>query len=157
VFTRQKLPILDPAVYPISEGVPRGGYILSDPPAGAPQVVLLATGSEVALVLEAQQRLAAKGVRARVVSLPCWRLFDEQPPAYRDLVLLPGIPKVSVEAGVTLGWARYVGPAGESIGIDRFGASAPGPVVQRELGLTVEHVMECAARVLGAPPPGARP
>lgn len=150
VFTRQKLPILDPGTYPIAEGVPRGGYVLADAEKGMPQVILIATGSEVALALESRQRLAERSVRARVVSLPCWRLFDEQPASYRDSVLLPGVPKVSVEAGTTLGWARYVGTSGESVGIDRFGASAPGAVVQRELGLTPEHVVECAERVIRA-------
>jgi transketolase len=149
VFTRQKLPVLDPSTYPITTGVPRGGYILSEAPSGSPHVVLLATGSEVALVLEAQRQLTQRGVPARVVSLPSWTMFDEQPASYRDSVLLPGLPKVSVEAGATLGWIRYVGPGGECIGVDRFGASAPGPVVQRELGLTVEHVLDCVQRVMG--------
>ncbi|MGI0129636.1 MAG: transketolase, partial [Thermoplasmata archaeon] len=103
VFSRQKLPVLDPAIYPIAEGVPRGGYVLAEPKSGAPQVILIATGSEVALALEAQQQLAARSIRARVVSLPCWRLFDEQAASYRDSVLLPGTPRVSVEAGSTLG------------------------------------------------------
>jgi len=150
VFTRQKLPVMDPTRYPIAEGVPRGGYVLSDAPSGPPQVVLVATGSEVPLVLEAQGRLAQRGVRTRVVSLPCWRLFDEQPATYRDSVLLPGVPKVSVEAGATLGWSRYVGSTGESLGIDRFGASAPGPVLQKEFGFTVERVIELTERVLGS-------
>ncbi|MGA7860971.1 MAG: transketolase [Thermoplasmata archaeon] len=150
VFTRQKLPILDPSAHPIATGTPHGGYVLSEAPSGKPEVILLATGSEVPLVLEAQEQLKQRGIRARVVSLPSWEMFDEQPAAYRDSILLPGVPKVSVEAGVTLGWARYVGSDGESIGIDRFGASAPGPVVQRELGLTVEHVLEGVARVMGA-------
>jgi transketolase len=147
ILTRQKLPVLDPSAYPIAQGVPRGGYILKEAPSGSPDVVLLATGSEVVLVLEAQARLALRGTQARVVSLPSWRLFQEQERSYRDSVLLPGIPKVSVEAGVTQGWDRFVGSEGESLGIDRFGASAPGPVVQQELGFTVEHVLECVERV----------
>ena len=150
VFTRQKLPILDPSAHPIATGTPHGGYVLSEVPSGKPEVILLATGSEVPLVLEAQEQLKQRGIRARVVSFPSWEVFDEQPAAYRDSILLPGVPKVSVEAGVTLGWARYVGSDGESIGIDRFGASAPGPVVQRELGLTVGHVLESVARVMRA-------
>jgi transketolase len=156
VFTRQKIPILDPAVYPISDGVPHGGYVLSDPGAGPPDVVLIATGSEVALALDAQKMLAQRSVHARVVSLPCWKLFDEQAATYRDSVLPPGVPSVSVEAGSTIGWARYVGPAGESVGIDRFGASAPGPVVQRELGFTPKHVAECAQRAIQRSGSGGR-
>ncbi len=109
---------------------------------------MIATGSEVSVALQAQRQLAERAVRARVVSLPCWRLFDEQPIAYRNSVLPPGVPKVSVEAGATLGWSRYVGAGGESVGVDRFGASAPGPVVQRELGITPEHVVECALRAM---------
>ena len=156
VFTRQKVPILDPGRYPIAKGVPYGGYVLSDPAAGPPGVVLVATGSEVSLALDAQARLAEQGVRARVVSLPCWQIFDEQPPEYRDSVLLPRIPKVSIEAGATLGWSRYVGTEGASVGIDHFGASAPGPVLQKEFGFTVDHVVEVVTTVL-ARASGAHP
>jgi transketolase len=147
VLTRQKLPVIADPDRTIANGVPRGGYVLREPTSGAPTVVLIATGSEVPLILEAQERLAATGVRARVVSLPSWELFSEQTSEYRDAVLPAGIPRVSVEAGVTQGWDRFIGPGGESIGIDRFGASAPGPVVQRELGLTVEHVLDAVARL----------
>jgi transketolase len=153
VFTRQKLPVLDPTTYPIGTGVPKGGYVLSEATGAAPTVILIATGSEVSIALGAQAQLAQGGVAARVVSLPSWQLFDEQPVSYREAVLPPHIPKVSVEAGVTLGWSRYVGDDGASVGVDRFGASAPGPVVQRELGITVEHVVEVARRVLH--PPGS--
>jgi transketolase len=149
VFTRQKVPVFDPGVYPIAVGTPHGGYILSEAASAKPDVVLIATGSEVALVLEAQKQLQASKVQARVVSLPSWEVFDEQPSSYRDSVLPPSLPKVSIEAGVTLGWSRYVGSRGESIGVNRFGASAPGPVVQKELGITVEHVLHCVTRVLG--------
>ncbi len=157
VFSRQKLPVLDAGRFPIAAGVVRGGYVLSEPVSGPPQVVLVATGSEVSLVLDAQARLAERGVRARVVSLPCWNLFDEQSQAYRDSVLPPGMPAVSIEAGSTLGWSRYVGSYGESIGLQRFGASAPGPVVQKELGFTVEHVVEAVDRVLARRAATARP
>lgn len=148
VFTRQKLPILDPSAYPIARGALRGGYVLSEATSGTPEVVLIATGSEVSLAIEAQKKLKESNVRARVVSLPSWEVFDEQPVEYRESVLPSGIAKVSVEAGVTLGWSRYVGSDGASIGVDRFGASAPGPVVMRELGLTVDHVVENVARVM---------
>jgi transketolase len=157
VFTRQKLPTLDPSTHPIADGVPRGGYILSESAAGEPKVVFLATGSEVALAMAAQETLRSRGIGARVVSLPSWRLFDEQSSSYRESVLLAGVPRVSVEAGVTLGWERYVGSGGESLGVDRFGASAPGPVVQRELGLTVERVVQAAERVMRARPAGKVP
>lgn len=149
VLTRQKLPVLDPSVAPVSEGTARGGYVLAEPPTGPTEVVLIATGSEVALALDAQRRLAEERVPARVVSLPSWRRFDDQSQEYRESVLPPGLPKVSVEAGATMGWARYVGSDGASVGIDRFGASAPGPVVLRELGFTTDHVVETVRRVLG--------
>jgi transketolase len=149
-LTRQKIPVLDPGKYPIAEGVPHGGYVLSEPPGGSPQVVLVATGSEVSVALDAQKALGERGVGARVVSLPCWSLFDAQPETYRQSVLPDGLPKVSIEAGTTFGWSRYVGPGGESIGVDRFGASAPGPVVLRELGITSEHMVEAAQRLVRA-------
>ncbi|MFY9717520.1 MAG: transketolase [Thermoplasmata archaeon] len=154
VLTRQKIPVLDSAQYPIAAGVPRGGYILAEPASGAPAVVLLATGSEVSIALDAQRLLAAQGVGARVVSLPSWELFEAQDVAYRNGVLLPGVPKVSVEAASKFGWDRYVGPNGESIGLDGFGASAPGPVVMRERGITAEHIVRAALRWSGR---GARP
>jgi len=150
VLTRQKIPVLDPAQFPIAEGVPHGGYVLSEAAGGAPQVVLIGTGSEVSVALEAQTTLGARGVRARVVSLPCWSLFDAQSDAYRESVLPDRVPKVSIEAGTTLGWSRYVGPDGVSIGVDRFGASAPGPVVLKELGITSDHLVEVAQRLAGA-------
>ena len=149
VFTRQKVPVLDLDRYPIRDGATRGGYVISDAASGRPAVVILATGSEVGIALDAQTKLTAEGIAVRVVSLPCWRLFDEQPATYRDSVLPPELPVVSVEAGTTLGWSRYVGPRGASIGIDRFGASAPGPVLQKEFGFTPEHIAEVVHRVLG--------
>ncbi len=150
VFTRQKIPVLDPDRYPIRAGTPRGGYVLSESAGGSPDVILLATGSEVSLALDAQARLASAGRRARVVSLPCWRLFDEQPPEYRATVLPPAVPVVSIEAAATFGWERYLGARGAAVGIDHFGASAPGAVVLKEFGFTPEHVVEVALRVLGA-------
>ena len=155
VFTRQKIPVLDPTKYPIADGARRGGYVISESSSGPPAVTLVATGSEVSTALDAQARLATNGVAARVVSLPCWRLFDEQSPAYRDSVLPSGVPVVSIEAGVTLGWERYLGGRGASIGIDHFGASAPGPVLQKEFGFTPEHVVDVVTRLLGPSPGGA--
>jgi transketolase len=157
VYSRQKLPVLDSSTLPILNGVPRGGYVLSEASGGTPEVILIATGSEVALVLEAQGKLTQRGTRTRVVSLPSWDVFDAQTEEYRESVLPRQVPKVSVEAGVTLGWSRYVGADGASIGVDRFGASAPGPVVQRELGFTVEHLLEVVDRVLRTHPSGRAP
>lgn len=145
-FSRQDLPVL--AGDHVHPGVARGGYVLSDC-AGAPQVILIATGSEVSLALAAQERLAADGVRARVVSLPSWELFDAQDPEYRDAVLPPAVTaRVSIEAGVTQGWERYVGCKGRALGLSRFGASAPYETLYREFGLTVEAVVAAAKDLL---------
>jgi len=156
VFSRQKLPILDPEAYPVAVGVPRGGYVLAEASSGTPSLILIATGSEVPLALDARRELEKGGVATRVVSLPSWELFDEQTAAYRAEVLPDRVPKVSVEAGVSLGWSKYVGTHGASIGVDRFGASAPGPVVQREFGFTVDHVVEVARTLLATPKGGGR-
>jgi len=149
-LTRQKLPVLDLARYlAIPLGVPRGGYILADAGEGAPpDVVLIATGSEVHLALNSRDRLAGEGVQARVVSLPCWSVFKAQPEAYRKEVLPPGIPTLAIEAGVTLGWNSYVGPPMAVIGVDRFGASAPGEVVMSEYGFTAENVCQRVRELL---------
>ncbi|MBI4519489.1 MAG: transketolase [Gemmatimonadetes bacterium] len=141
-LTRQDVPVLDPASYPIVDGVPLGAYVLVEAEGGPPDVILIATGSEVHLALEGREQLRAQGVRARVVSMPCWELFREQPEYYRAEVLPREVPKVAIEAGVTLGWREYVGDEGEVIGLDRFGGSAPWQVAYRELGLTVERVVE---------------
>ncbi len=113
-----------------------------------PDVILIATGSEVSLALEASARLAGEGVRCRVVSMPCWELFERQPDSYRDSVLPPAVrARVSVEAASPFGWERYVGFDGATIGVPDFGVSAPGPVVMREFGFTLEHVVETAKRI----------
>jgi transketolase len=152
VLTRQKLPVLDLEQYPaIREGVRRGAYILAEPTGGAPQVVLIGTGSEVQLCIGAQPQLLAKGVRARVVSIPSWRLFEEQDAAYRERVLPAGIPRVTVEAASPLGWERYAGAGGIVLGLDRFGESGPGAKVLEDLGFTVERVVEAALRVASRP------
>jgi transketolase len=142
VFTRQGLPVLDLARYPgIPAGVPLGGYILSDaPPDTRADVILVATGSEVHLALEARDRLASEGVRARVVSVTSTNIFSIQPDRYRDKVLPPGVPLLVIEAGASLGWKSYVGPQIAVIGLDTFGASAPGPVVMEHYGFTVENI-----------------
>jgi transketolase len=149
VLTRQKVPVLDRTVYAPAEGVRRGAYVLADPPSGAPELILIATGSEVSLALAAQAALGKEGVRARVVSMPSWELFHDESPEYRETVLPRAVPRrLAVEAGATLGWERWVGPAGTVVGLDRFGASAPGETVLRELGFTVEHVVARARTLL---------
>jgi len=149
VLTRQSLPILDRKVCAPAAGLHKGGYMLWE--AGdAPEVILMGTGSEVHIALEAGKSLQEKGVAARVVSLPCWELFDAQPEEYRNEVLPPEIKaRVSIEAGVPLGWEHYVGLEGRAMGITRFGASAPYQVLYREFGLTAERMVEEALSLLG--------
>ncbi len=148
ILTRQALAVLDPARYPVADAA-RGGYVLEGD--ADPDVILIGTGSEVHLALAARGLLRDRGVSSRVVSLPSWELFEEQPESYRAEVLPPEIEaRVSVEAAATLGWERYVGLHGAVIGLDRFGASAPGPTVLKNLGFTPERVADEAERVLQA-------
>jgi transketolase len=148
VLTRQKVPTLDrtgtdPA------GAARGGYVLADAEGGSPQAIVIATGSEVEIAVAARALLAKDGIRCRVVSMPCWEIFDEQSEEYRKSVLPPGVTaRVSIEAGVTFGWSRFVGERGRAVGIDRFGASAPGEVNYEKLGLTARAVAEAVKSVL---------
>ncbi|HEY7371229.1 MAG TPA: transketolase, partial [Polyangia bacterium] len=146
VLTRQAVPTLDRARFADPEGLRRGAYVLDrDAGGGAPQVILIATGSELSVAVAAAEKLRAAGVRARVVSMPCDRLFEEQGRDYQDAVLPPAVTaRVAVEAAASFGWHRFVGPAGGVVAIDRFGASAPGEVVMRELGITADHVVEVA-------------
>ena len=140
--------MLDPERHPVADAA-RGGYVLEGDP--DPDVILIATGSEVHVALEARGLLGGRGISSRVVSLPSWELFEEQPESYRADVLPPEIDaRVSVEAAATLGWERYVGLRGAVIGLDRFGASAPGPTVLEHLGFTAERVADEAERVLQA-------
>jgi transketolase len=149
VLTRQKLPTLDRSLLAPAAGTARGAYILVDAVEGVPEVILIATGSEVSLALEAHQVLAGEGIRSRVVSMPSWELFEAQSTEYRVAVLPPNVrARVSVEAASPFGWERYVGPGGAIIGVDHFGASAPGPVVMAQYGFTVEHVVATAKAVL---------
>jgi transketolase len=150
VLTRQNLPILDLQKYPqLPLGVRSGGYVLAHATGNAgPDITLIATGSEVQLALAAREKLETQGVMARVVSLPCWNLFDAQPVEYREAVLPSEVPMLAIEAGVSLGWRPYVGPGIEVIGVDRFGASAPGEIVMREYGFSVEHVIQQALAVM---------
>jgi transketolase len=150
VLTRQDLPVLDIARYPrLVDGVARGGYVLADALSDAGiDIVLIATGSEVHLALDSQAMLMHEGVRASVVSMPSTELFGAQPQAYREAVLPPGIPLLAIEAGVSLGWRSYVGPQIDVIGVDRFGASAPGPEMMQHFGFTVENVCRHAQDVV---------
>jgi transketolase len=128
--------------------VGKGGYILSDSD-GTPDVILIATGSEVSLAVDSAKLLTAKGLKTRVVSLPCWSLFESQSQTYRDSVLPPDVKaRVSIEAGSTLGWARYVGDRGIAIGLDHFGTSAPAAAIAKEYGFTPEHIADVAAGLL---------
>ncbi len=141
VLSRQKLPILNPERCPITEGVPRGAYVLADSELQPAQIALIATGSEVHLALAAQQQLLQQGIGARLVSMPSWELFDSQSVEYRRQVLPSNVRKLAIEAGVSLAWCKYVGEGGDVIGLDRFGASAPGEVVMERLGFNVENVV----------------
>jgi transketolase len=150
ILSRQELPTLDRASCGPAEGLRRGAYVLADAPAGRPEVVLIATGSEVGLIVAAGRELSGRGIAVRLVSMPSWELFSSQPESYRDSVLPPGVrARLAVEAGATIGWRAFVGDGGDVIGIDRFGASAPGAVVMREYGFTVENVCARALSLLG--------
>ena len=148
VLTRQNLPLLDRKALAPAGGVQRGGYVLQEAKS-KPEIILIGTGSEAHIALEAGEMLRQSGIAARVVSLPSWELFDAQPAEYRDSVLPPGVRhRVSIEAGVPLGWERYVGPDGVAIGLPRFGASAPAKVIYERLGLTARHMADEALRLV---------
>jgi transketolase len=148
LLTRQNVPVLDPEA---AKGALRGAYVLADADSSEPDAILIGTGSEVAVALEARNLLAGQDVSARVVSMPSWEIFDAQEQEYKDSVLPPNVEtRVSVEAGVTMGWERYVGCKGASVGIDRFGASAPGETVLERLGITPEKVANEALELLGS-------
>ena len=150
ILTRQEVPVLDRSRYAAAAGLRQGGYVLADAEGCDPETILIATGSEVALALAAHEELSAEGVRSRVVSLPCWELFDRQEEAYRDEVLPPSIgARVSVEEASTMGWDRYVGPCGVRIGMHTFGTSAPLKDVQTKFGFTPDRVAEAARETLG--------
>ena len=145
-LSRQNLPVLDAVKYKVFEGVRKGAYLLD---ATGKDLILVATGSEVGLILEAAEKLRGEGIRASVVSMPSFKVFEEQPAEYRKSIFLRGVPAISVEAGATLGWWKYIGRDGVAIGIDRFGASAPGPIVLEKLGISVDHIVAEAKRLLG--------
>lgn len=145
VLTRQNLPVMDRTKVGPADGLARGGYVVSDAPGGRPDVILIGTGSEVEIALDAASSLAGEGLAVRVVALPCWELFEAQEQSYRDGVLPPDVKaRVSVEAGSSFGWERYIGDEGIAIGIDHFGASAPAAILYREFGITAENVAKSA-------------
>jgi len=148
-LSRQKLPVLDRTVLAPASGVRQGGYVLADADGGAPDVILIGSGSEVHDLLAARETLSAEGVAVRVVSLPDWNLFMAQPQSYRDEVL-PGDVwrRVSLEAGATFGWSALVGERGTALGLDRYGASAPAPVIAQHLGITPEAVVAASRELM---------
>jgi transketolase len=157
VFTRQAVPTLDRSRYAAASGLQRGAYVLDGNADAEPDLILIASGSEVHLIVDAAERLRETGLRVRCVSMPSWELFDAQPRDYRDSVLPPAVrARLAVEAAATFGWERYVGEGGAVLGIDRFGASAPGDVNLRELGFTVDAVCRHAQAVLSSATAAAR-
>ncbi len=150
VMTRQTVPVFDRSRYASAEGARRGGYVLADPEGGDPEVILIATGSEVQLALGAHETLSAEGIRSRVVSLPCWEIFDRQDTEYRDEVLPPGVSaRVAIEEGSPQGWERYVGTDGEIVAMRGFGQSAPFKDVEAEFGFTPEKIADVVREVAG--------
>jgi transketolase len=148
-LSRQPLPTFDRNIYAAAKGLAKGAYILADAKPGKPDLILIGTGSEVAVCVEAYETLKAEGVAARVVSMPSWDLFEQQDQAYRDSVLPPEVTaRVSVEAGSVIGWDRYVGASGTIIGMDTFGTSAPIKAVMTQFGFTAEKVLAAARALL---------
>jgi transketolase len=145
LFTRQNVPFQKRDAHTIA-AIRRGGYVLSD--AQEPKAVIIATGSEVQLAMGAKKKLGEEGVAVRVVSMPCTSVFDRQPPMYKDIVLIPTLPRVAVEAGVSDTWRKYLGLEGAVVGIDRYGESAPGPKLFEYFGFTVDNVVKAVKSVL---------
>jgi transketolase len=153
ILSRQAMPTLDRAKYSSAAGLAKGAYVLADAPGGTPEVLLLGTGSEVSLCVTAHEQLTREGIRSRVVSMPSWELFDDQPQEYKDSVLPASVTaRVSVEQASAMGWERYVGPAGRIIGMRTFGASAPLKELQKKFGFEPERVVAAAKEALGRVP-----
>jgi len=149
-LSRQPLPTLDRRIYAPATGVARGAYVLADPPGSNPEVILIASGSELSLAVEAHAKLLAEDIRSRVVSMPSWDIFEDQTQEYRDSVLPPGVKaRVAVEQASTFGWERYVGTSGHVIGMKTFGASAPLKELQRKFGFEPDRVVAAAKAQLG--------
>ena len=149
VLTRQKLSFIDRTKYGPASGLARGAYVLADAPGGAPEIVLISSGSEVALILDAQKKLEADGIRARAVSMPSHEIFARQDQAYRDSILPKGVKRIAMEAAHPMSWYKWVGDDGVIIGLERFGASAPGPTIYEHLGITVDHIVQTAKQIIG--------
>jgi transketolase len=149
-LSRQPLPTFDRSKYASASGVAQGAYVMADAPDRRPEVILIASGSEVSLAVAAHETLSSEGIRSRVVSMPSWEIFEHQPKAYRDSVLPPLVmARVAIEQGSVLGWDRYVGASGQIIGMKTFGASAPLKELQRKFGFEPERVVAAAKEVLG--------
>lgn len=149
VFTRQNVPTLDRQVYAAVDGVQRGAYVLADLGDGSPDLILMASGSELGMIVRAGEILAAEGVNVRLVSFPSWELFGAQEMVYQESVLLPQVrARIAVEAGVTMGWERWVGDRGTVIGVERFGASAPYKMIYQEYGLTIQNILALSRQVM---------
>jgi transketolase len=152
ILSRQKLPTLDRTVFAPVDGLRKGAYILKEADGGSPDVILISTGSELGLIVDAQKLLAEQGVKTRLVSMPSWELFDAQPEDYRKSVLPVNVKKLSVEAGASQGWHKYTGTDGDVIAIDHFGASAPYETIYKNFGLTPENIANRALVLIGRPP-----
>ncbi|TMQ14275.1 MAG: transketolase, partial [Candidatus Rokuibacteriota bacterium] len=149
-LSRQALPTLDRRRYAPATGLSRGAYVLADAPNGDPEIILIASGSEVSLAVEAHEKLTAEGIHSRAVSMPSWEIFEEQPREYRDSVLPPEVKaRIAIEQASTFGWDRYVGPTGQVIGMKTFGASAPLKELQKKFGFQPERVVAAAKMLLG--------
>jgi transketolase len=150
VFSRQAMPTLDRTKFSAASGVAKGAYVVADADGGKPEVILLATGTELQHCMVAWEKLKAEGIKARVVSMPCWEIFDEQDAAYKESVLPAAVTaRVSIEMAATLGWDRYVGPKGTMIGMHSFGASAPLKDLLKKFGFEPENVIAAAKKLLG--------
>jgi len=147
IFSRQNLPFQQRDSNTIKL-IDKGGYVLSEAPNGKPQVIIIATGSEISLAMNAQKSLGEEGIQARVVSMPCTNVFDRQEQSYKDSVLLKGVKRIAVEAGVTDFWRKYVGLDGAVIGMDTFGESAPADVLFKHFGFTVENIVKTVKSIL---------
>jgi transketolase len=149
VLTRQKLSFIDRTKYASASGLARGAYVLADSTGGAPAVVLISSGSEVGLILDAQKKLEADGIRARAVSMPSHELFARQDESYRNSVLPRGVRRIAMEAAHPMSWYRWVGDDGVILGLERFGASAPAATIYTQLGITVDRMVETAKQLVG--------